>query len=293
MKSVIFSEGGIKMSKVLSGTEIAKTIFKELKEESDRLISKGIDPTIAIMRVGSKKDDIAYERGILRNCEKTGIKYRVIELEENISLEEFIEVLEELNNDAYIHGILIFRPLPKHLDKNTIKHIINPEKDIDCMNPLNLAKVFEGDYSGFPPCTPAAVMEIIKRRNIDLTGKNTVVLGRSMVVGKPLSMMLLKSNATVTICHSKTTNLHLLSSNADILIAAIGKAKFVDTDYVKNGAIVFDVGINIDAAGKLCGDVDFDSVSKKASLITPVPGGVGSVTTAILLMHVIKAAKNT
>ena len=281
------------MSKIINGTEIAKTIFSELKEESNRLISKGIDSTIAIIRVGCKKDDIAYERGILKNCERVSIKYKVIELEEDVSLERFTEVLDTLNKDPYIHGILIFRPLPKHLDENIIKHIINPKKDIDCMNPLNLAKVFEGDYSGFPPCTPAAVMEIIKRSNIDLMGKNTVVLGRSMVVGKPLSMMLLKDNATVTICHSKTINLHLISSNAEILIAAIGKAKFVNADYVKSGAIVIDVGINIDAEGKLCGDVDFDSVYKKASLITPVPGGVGSVTTAILLMHVIKAAKNT
>lgn len=280
------------MGEILNCRDLAKAFLEEIREEADVLIDKGIDPTLAIVRVGNREDDIAYERGILKNCGKVNIKGEVYESPENVTIEDFIKLLESLNRDPSIHGILIFRPLPKHLDENRIKHLINPKKDIDCMNPLNLAKIFEGEYVGFSPCTPAAVMEIVKRFNINVVGKKTVVIGRSMVVGKPLSMMLLKENATVTICHSKTANLQSVSSEADILVAAIGKAKFVTGEFVKPGAIVIDVGINLDEEGKLCGDVEFETASKKASKITPVPGGVGSMTTAVLLEHVILAAKN-
>ena len=280
------------MAELLNGRELAKTLYMEIKEECDLLKTENVLPIIGIIRVGNKEDDIAYERGILRNCEKVGIKSKIVELDESVSFDNFIKALDSLNNDSKIHGILIFRPLPNQLDENKIKHLINPEKDIDCMNPLNLAKVFQGDISGFPPCTPQAVMEIIKRYEIDLVGKKTVVIGRSIVVGKPLSMMLLKENATITICHSKTANLSAVSKEADVLVAAIGKAKFVTDEFVKPGAVVIDVGINIDEDGKLCGDVEFEPVSNIASFITPVPGGVGSVTTAVLLKHVIKAVKN-
>lgn len=280
------------MAELLNGRELAKTLYMEIKEECDLLKTENVLPIIGIIRVGNKEDDIAYERGILRNCEKVGIKSKIVELDESVSFDNFIKALDSLNNNSQIHGILIFRPLPNHLDENKIKHLLNPEKDIDCMNPLNLAKVFQGDISGFPPCTPQAVMEIIKRYEIDLVGKKTVVIGRSMVVGKPLSMMLLKENATITICHSKTANLSAVSKEADVLVAAIGKAKFVTDEFVKPGAVVIDVGINIDEDGKLCGDVEFEPVSNIASFITPVPGGVGSVTTAVLLKHVIKAVKN-
>ena len=281
------------MGEVLNCRDLAKTLLEEIKEEADALIDKEINPSLAIVRVGKKEDDIAYERGILKNCQKVNIKGEVYESPEDVTIEDFIKLLESLNRNPSIHGILIFRPLPKHLDESRIKHLIDPKKDIDCMNPLNLAKVFEGEYEGFSPCTPAAVMEITKRFNIDVVGKKTVVIGRSMVVGKPLSMMLLKENATVTICHSKTANLQSVSSDADILVAAIGKAKFVTEEFIKTGAVVIDVGINVDKEGKLCGDVDFETASKKASLITSVPGGVGSITTAVLLKHVILAAQNT
>lgn len=279
------------MGEVLNCKDVAEVLFEEIKEESDILIDRGINPTLAIVRVGKREDDMSYERGILKNCQKVNIKGEVYESPENVTIEDFIKVLESLNRNPSIHGILIFRPLPKHLDENRIKHLINPNKDIDCMNPINVARVFEGEYVGFSPCTPAAVMEIIKRFKINIEGKKTVVIGRSMVVGKPLSMMLLKENATVTICHSKTEDLKSISSDADILVAAIGKAKFVRGEFVKPGAVVIDVGINMDEEGKLCGDVDFESVVGKASFITPVPGGVGSVTTALLLKHVIIAAK--
>lgn len=279
------------MGQVLKGKDVASILMEETKREADILIGKGINPTLAILRVGNNKDDISYEKSILKNCEKVNIEGQVIEAPENVNIEDFIDILESLNTNPSIHGILIFRPLPKHLDENRIKHLINPNKDIDCMNPLNLSKVFEGEYTGFSPCTPAAVMEIIKHFNIDIEGKKAVVIGRSIVVGKPLAMMLLKENATVTICHSKTQNLKSVAKDADVLVAAIGKAKFVTGEFVKPSAVVIDVGINVDEDGKLCGDVDFDSAEEKASFITPVPGGVGSVTTAVLLKHVIQAAK--
>ncbi len=278
------------MAELLKGREISKTILEEIKVNANGLKAKGNHPSLTIIRVGKKDDDIAYERGIIKSCEKADVSCRVIELPETVTTEVFKETLESLNKCNKTHGILVFRPFPKHIDDYEIKSYINPDKDIDCMSPINLAKVFEGDDTGYAPCTPAAVMEIIKRYEIDLIGKKTVVIGRSMVVGKPLSMMLLKENATITICHSKTTDLKQVAQKADILIAAIGKAKYVTEDFVKEGAVVIDVGINIDDDGKLCGDVDFDNVQGKASLITPVPGGVGSVTTAILLKHVVKAA---
>lgn len=280
------------MARMLSGRELAKILYAEIKGESDLLKISGTIPTLGIIRVGNKEDDMAYEKGIIKNCEKAGIKSCVIELEENVTFEDFVKSLNTLNNDALVHGILIFRPLPKQLNENDIKHLIDPAKDIDCMNPLNLVKVFEGDSSGFAPCTPQAVMEMLKNYEIDLAGKKIVVIGRSMVVGKPLSMMLLKENATVTICHSKTVNLPEMAKEADVLVAAIGKPNFVNEKFIRPGAVVIDVGINIDAEGKLCGDVDSVPVSNVASYITPVPGGVGSVTTAVLLKHVVKAANS-
>lgn len=279
------------MGQVLDCREAAKIFLDNIKKASLELKGKGIKPTLGIVRVGKREDDIAYEKGILKNCEKVDIIGKVHECSEDINMDSFIKLIEELNVDPLIHGILIFRPLPKHLDENIIKHIINPNKDVDSMNPLNLAKVFEGDLTGYSPCTSAAVIEIIKHFNIYVKGKKVAVLGRSMVVGKPLAMMLLKEDATVMICHSKTENLKETVASADIVAAAIGKAKFIGSDYIKQGAVVIDVGINVDENGKLCGDVDFEAVKDKASLITPVPGGVGSVTTAVLLKGVIKGAK--
>jgi len=279
------------VGQVLNCKEAAKVFLENIKIESQKLIEKGINPLLAIVRVGKKEDDIAYEKSILKNCEKVNIKGQVHVCDENIDMESFCKLIQELNRDESVHGILIFRPLPKHLDENVIKHIIDPSKDVDCMNPLNLARIFEGDMNGYLPCTPAAVMEIIKHFNIDVKGKKVAILGRSMVVGRPLAMMMLKEDATVTICHSKTENLKEVVSSADIVAAAIGKAKFISKDFIKDGAVVIDVGINVDDDGNLCGDVDFEAVKDKASLITPVPGGVGSVTTAILLKNVIKGAK--
>lgn len=275
---------------VLDCREAARSIKEELAKKVQLLADKGSRPKLGIIRVGARPEDISYERGIMKNCESIGVSCQVMALDENISNEDFMNTLEAANKDESINGILVFRPLPPHIDENKARHLIDPAKDIDCMNPSNLAKVFEGDDSGFKPCTPAAVMEIIKFFGINLQGENVVVIGRSMVVGKPLSMMLLKENATVTICHSRTKDIKSIVSRGDIVVAAIGKARAIGADYIKPGAVVIDVGVNGAPEGGICGDVDFDNVKDIASKITPVPGGVGAVTILMLLKHVVEAA---
>lgn len=278
-------------SQIIKGKPVADKITEDLKKEVKNLNEMGINPKLAIVRVGERSDDLAYERGALKRCQNIGIETEVVELDENISQEEFIKAVHKLNEDDKVNGILTFRPLPKHLSEDEIKYEINPKKDIDCFNPINTAKIVENDKTGYPPCTPTAVIEILKHYDINLTGANIVVLGRSMVVGKPLSMLLLNENATVNICHSKTRNLPEIASQADILVAAVGRAKMVKKDYVKDGAIVIDVGVNVDDQGNLCGDVDMEDVLDKVSMITPVPGGVGAVTTSILATNIVKACK--
>ena len=276
---------------IIKGKPVADKISENLIKEVNDLSKEGITPKLAIVRVGARPDDLAYERGALKRCQTIGIETEVIELEENITQEEYIKAVHKLNEDEKVNGILTFRPLPKHLNEDVIKYEIDPNKDIDCFNPINISKILENDKSGYPPCTPTAVVEILKYYDVDLSGANIVVLGRSMVVGKPVSMLLLNENATVTICHSRTKNLQEITSNADILVAAVGKANMVKEEYIKDGAIVIDVGINVDDQGNLCGDVDTNNVLDKVSMITPVPGGVGSVTTSILASHVVKACK--
>lgn len=278
-------------SQIIKGKPVADKITEDLKKEVKNLNEMGINPKLAIVRVGERPDDLAYERGALKRCQNIGIETEVIELDENISQDEFIKAIHKLNEDDKVNGILTFRPLPKHLSEDEIKYEISPKKDIDCFNPINTAKIVENDKTGYPPCTPTAVIEILKHYDINLTGANIVVLGRSMVVGKPLSMLLLNENATVNICHSKTRNLPEIASQADILVAAVGRAKMVKKDYVKDGAIVIDVGVNVDDQGNLCGDVDMEDVLDKVSMITPVPGGVGAVTTSILATNIVKACK--
>src|SRR6056297_2988742 len=279
------------MGILIKGKAVADSITEELIKEVRELKAKDILPKLAIVRVGKNESDLAYERGALKRTEKCGIKVKVFETEENISQEDFIAKLTEINEDASIHGILVFRPLPKHIDENAVKHIISPEKDVDSFSPVNVAKVTEGDESGFPPCTPTAVMEMLKFYGVDLKGKHAVVVGRSMVVGKPAAMLLLKENATVTICHSRTNDLPGICREADILVAAVGRAEMVDASYIKTGAIVIDVGINVNKEGKLVGDANTASCIEKASMITPVPAGVGSVTTSVLAKHLVKACK--
>ena len=280
------------MGEIIKGKPVGDALSEVLKGECEALVKDGIQPKLAILRVGAKPNDLSYEKGALKKCDTIGIKAEVTELPEGTTQEEYIEALEKLNKDSSVHGILTFRPLPKGIDEEVIKNVIAPEKDVDCFSPMNTAKLMEGDKTGFPPCTPTAVVEILKHYNVPLKGAKVVVLGRSMVVGKPVSMLLLGENATVTICHSKTQDLQKVCADADVLVAGVGRARMVTADYVKEGAVVIDVGINAKpAGGGICGDVDTDDVVGKASMVTPVPAGVGSVTTSILAKHVIKACK--
>ncbi len=275
---------------LLSGKRVADKIKADIIHAVEEYKKNGQAPQIAILRVGAREDDVAYEERVLKNCRATGIEAKVVEVDLNIDMQSFVDELNRLNEDTDIHGILIFRPLPEHLDMEEISKIIKPEKDIDCMSPVNVQKVFTGDSDGITPCTPEAVIEILKHYGYDLQGRNVAIVNRSMVLGKPLAMLFLAENATVTICHSKTRDLKEITKMADIAVTGIGKGKFFGPDYFSKDSIVIDVGINF-AGGKLCGDVDFDKVSGQVSAISPVPGGVGTVTSMILLSHVIKAMK--
>lgn len=279
------------MGKIIKGKPVADSITERLVQETESLKSRGITPTLAILRVGERGEDLAYEKGALGRCKKAGIDVKVVELDAKVTEEEFIENLEKLNQDDAVNGILIFRPLPSQLDEGRIKYIISSDKDVDGMSPVNAGKMTEGDPTGFPPCTPTAVVEILKYYDVDIKGKNATVIGSSMVVGKPAALLLMNEKATVTVCNSSTKDTAAMASQADIIVAAAGRARLVKENWVSDGAVVIDVGINVDSDGNMCGDVDFDKVSEKASMITPVPGGVGAVTTSILAKHVIKACR--
>lgn len=247
-------------------------------------------PKLAIIRIGERADDIAYETGILKNCAKTGIKAEVIVVNNNVSTVDFLKTLNKINENKEIHGILVLRPLPEQLDHDTVNRAISLEKDIDCMNPLNMEKVFAGNKSVMPPCTAEAVIALLKHYEIDLPGKKVVIVNRSMVLGKPLAMLFLAENATVTICHSKTKNLFEITRKADIVVTGIGRCKFFGKEYFSKESIVVDAGID-EENGNLCGDVDFEETAEYVSAISPVPGGVGPITSMILLSNVIKAMK--
>lgn len=279
------------MAEIIKGKPVADAISEELIAQVQELKGQSIVPKLAIVRVGERPDDLSYEKGAVNRCGKIGIETQIVALEESVTQEEFIQELERLNQDASVNGILIFRPLPKHIDESRIKYIISPQKDVDAFSPVNMGKLMEGDQSGFAPCTPTAVMEIMKHYEIPVRGSNIAVMGVSMIVGKPLIAMLINDRATVTVTHRSTKEIDEVTSKADILIVAAGAPKLVKSKAVKKGAIVIDVGINVDEEGKLCGDVDFEEVESQASKITPVPGGVGSVTTTILAKHTIKACR--
>lgn len=279
------------MGHLLKGKAVADSISDKVKIDVEELRKKNIVPKLKIVRLGEREDDLAYERAALKRMEKVNIACEVLSLPRDIDTDTFISRLKNVVNEKTVHGILLFRPLPDHIKEDDIKFIISPEKDIDCLNPINSAKVLEGDDSGFPPCTAEAAVEILKFYQIPLKGREAAVIGRSMVVGKPLSMMLLKENSTVTICHSKTENLPEVTKRADIVIAAMGRSNMISKEYIKEGATVIDVGINVDDEGKVTGDVDTVDCIDKAAFITPVPSGVGSVTTSVLAQHVVKACK--
>ena len=272
----------------LKGAQVSAAIKEQAEQEIKKL--KGKVPCLAIVRVGERTDDLSYERGAKKKLESFGLESRSFVFPETIENESFQKEFKAINENPEIDGILLLRPLPRHLDEKAIEKIIDPQKDVDGISPENIAKVFAGDETGFAPCTAEAVIQMLKVNQIPIAGKRVTVVGRSMVVGKPLAMLFLKENATVTICHTKTENLNETCKNAQILAAAAGKAKMLNQDAVGEGAIVLDVGINVDENGKLCGDVDFESIGDKAAMATPVPGGVGAVTTAVLALHLVRAA---
>lgn len=267
-------------------------ISGKIKEQVQNMLEglNGYVPTLAIIRVGEKLDDVSYERGAIKKMDAFGLKVRSYAFDENISDADFKSEFAKINEDSQIDGILMLRPLPKQICEKDVEKMINPAKDLDGISPENIAKVFAGDDTGFAPCTAEAVIEVLKGYEIPMKGRNVTVVGRSMVVGKPLSMLFVKENATVTICHTKTEDLKAECKRAQILVAAAGKAKMLDGSYVGKDAVVIDVGINVDENGKLCGDVDYESLEGIASKATPVPGGVGAVTTAVLAKHLVQAA---
>lgn len=278
------------MAKLISGKEVSARVKAEVKAECDRLKEKGITPGLAVIIVGNDPASRVYVNNKKKACAEVGFVSEEYALPENTTEEQLLELVDELNKKDTIHGILCQLPLPSHLDEKAVINAISPEKDVDAFHPSNVGKIMIGDYT-FLPCTPAGVMEMIHFSGIDVSGKNCVVIGRSNIVGKPMAMLLLHENGTVTICHSRTKNLKEICSQADILVAAVGRPNFVTADMVKDGAVVLDVGINRLKSGKLCGDVDFEAVEKKASFITPVPGGVGPMTIAMLMKNTLSAAK--
>lgn len=278
------------MAEILKGKIVADSIKEEMRKNIEILKGKGINPTLGIIRLGSDPSDVSYEKSIIKACSAMEIEAKVFERETSMTTNELVELMSELNMDDSISGILLFRPLPKHIDENVIRNSISPDKDVDCMHPLNLEKIFEGNMTGFAPCTPKAAMEILLYNKVELEGKKVVVVNRSMVVGKPLVMMLLEKNATVTICHSRTKKLNEVTKAADVVVTALGKPKFFTNDFFNEDSVVIDVGVSMTEDGKLSGDVDYENVEGLVSMITPVPGGVGSVTTTILLNQVVQAA---
>lgn len=274
---------------LLKGAAVSAKIKTEVQEALAGF--SGPVPKLAIVRVGERPDDLSYERGAMKKLESFGLRVASYAFPANISHQEFEAAFCAVNKNPDVTGILLLRPLPKQICEKTIESLIDPGKDLDGISPANIAKVFAGEEDGFAPCTAEAVVETLKAYEIPITGKRVTIVGRSMVVGRPLSMLLLKENATVTICHTRTADLVGACRQAEILVAAAGKARMINRDYIGEQAIVIDVGINVDEDGRLCGDVDFDTITGTATAATPVPGGVGAVTTAILARHLVRAAQ--
>lgn len=272
----------------LRGKKVSDGIKEYVSKELETL---SFVPKLAIIRVGENPDDMSYERGATKKLKSFGLDVASYVFPQDISDEAFKKAFKDINEDDEVTGILLLRPLPRTINEKDIENMIDPKKDLDGISPINIAKVFAGDTTGFSPCTAEAVIEVLKAYDIELTGKRVTVVGRSMVVGKPVSMLLLKENATVTMTHTRTVDLKKTCSDAEIVIAAAGRAKMLNSDYCGQDAVMIDVGINVDDNGKLCGDVDYSTLDGKASAATPVPGGVGTVTTAVLAKHLIQAAK--
>lgn len=280
------------MAQILDGKAVAATLTAQLKDDVQRLKKLGVSPCLAIVRMGERGDDLAYERGAVKRAALVGLEVKHFVLPADAPQHKLLAVIDAINDDASIHGCLIFMPLPKHIDETAVRAALAPEKDVDGITAASQAGVYSGRTVGFPPCTPSACMEILKHYQINLKGANAVVFGRSLVVGRPLAMMLLAQNATVTICHTKTRDAAQTARSADVLLAAVGHSGAVGEMFVHPNQVLIDVGINVNAEGRLCGDVATEA-AQKARAYTPVPGGVGSVTTTVLAKHVIEAAQRT
>ena len=279
------------MAEHWKGAPVAQALTERLAARADQLKVQGIVPTLAIVRVGERPEDLSYERGALKRCEKVGIRVRQFALPKESSHGDLLEVIRQINADREIHGCLLFRPLPPQMDEEAICAALDPAKDVDGITAGSLASVFAGSGAGYPPCTAQACMEILNYYGCDLTGKRAVVVGRSLVVGKPLAMLLLGQNATVTLCHTRTADLAAECRRAEVLIAAAGRASMIGRDHLSPGQLVLDVGINVDEEGNLVGDEDFAAADAIVGAVTPVPGGVGAVTTSVLAAHVLQAAE--
>ena len=279
------------MARLLKGAEVVSSLNERITTGAAALDVLGVRPLLALVRVGERADDVAYERGLMKRAETVGVSVRQFLLPETVSQEELLGVIRQINSDASIHGCLIFRPLPKSIDDERVRAALAPEKDVDGITEGSLAGVFSGTKHGFPPCTAQACIEILDYYGIETLGKTAVVIGRSLVVGKPVAMMLLQKNATVTLCHTKTADMPSVTRRADILIVAAGRAGVIGADYVSAGQTVLDVGINFTPEGKMVGDADFAAIEPLVGAVTPVPGGVGTVTTSVLMAHVVEAAR--
>ena len=276
---------------VLKGAAVTAAIKEQVQGMMEGL--EGQPPKLAIVRVGERPDDLSYERGAMKRMEAFGLRAQSYAFPEEINGEDFKEAFAAINRDPDVTGILLLKPLPPQIPEREIEAMIDPAKDLDGISPVNMAKVFAGEADGFAPCTAEAVVEVLKAYGIPISGRRAVIVGRSLVVGRPLAMLLLKENATVTVCHTRTKNLEEECRRAEILVAAAGRAKMLGASHVGEQAVVIDVGINVDEDGKLCGDVDFASIDGRAAMATPVPGGVGAVTTAVLAKHLAQAAKRS
>lgn len=280
------------MAELLKGAPVAGAITRRNVQAVEELKNRGIEPTLAIIRLGEKPGDLSYEKGAMKRADKTGVKVKQFVFPEDMTEKSLISEIKKINADDSIHGVLMFRPLPAHIDEKAVCETLAPEKDMDGITSGSMAGVFMDTEIGYPPCTAEAVMEILDHYDVQLKGSKVTVFGRSLVIGKPVAMMLMGRHATITVCHSRTAidDFRDAGHNADVVVSALGRAKMIGSEILGSGQTVIDVGINVDEEGNLCGDVNFDEVEPEAAAITPVPGGVGSVTTAVLMKHVIQAA---
>ena len=283
------------MAEQLKGAPVAGAITRRNSQAVEELKAKGVTPTLAIIRLGEKPGDLSYEKGALKRAEKTGVQVKQFIFPETMTEKALIKEIEKINGDSSIHGVLMFRPLPEHINEKKVCEVLAPAKDMDGITSGSMAGVFMDTEIGYPPCTAEAVMEILDHYGVELKGSKVTIFGRSLVIGKPVAMMLMGRHATITVCHSRTAidDFRAAGQNADVVVSALGRAKMIGSEILGSDQTIIDVGINVDEEGNLCGDVNFEEAEREAAAITPVPGGVGSVTTAVLMKHVVEAAQRS